>query len=382
MKKIAKTVGTLSLVGCAVMTGPLAQADDAGWYAGANMGQSSAKIADARITANLLGFPPTSIADNNRDTGYKLFGGYKLNKYFSLEGGYFNLGKYSFLATTVPGTLSGNIKVDGVNLDGVGMLPITEKLSVFGRLGMDYASTKDNFSNTGALPVPTNPNPSKSELNPKFGLGFQYDLTPTVGMRLEAERYRVNDAVGNRGNIDLLSLGLVYRFGVKAPAPKKVAAAPVVKTVAVIPPPPKPVIAPPPPAPKKVVFSEDSSTGSLFAFGKTSVSPTGKQALDKFAADLKGSNYEVITVTGHTDRIGSPTSNMALSKHRAEAVTAYLTESAGIPSDKIKAVGMGESAPVTKPGECKGKYASKKLIACLAPDRRVEVEVAATRTSE
>ena len=145
---------------------------------------------------------------------------------------------------------------------------------------------------------------------------------------------------------------------------------------------PKPVAVTPPPASKKVAFAADSSADALFGFGKATVTPAGRQALDKFATDLKGANFEVITVTGHTDRIGSHAYNQKLSALRAETVKAYLVESAGIPSDKITAKGVDGADPVTKPGECKGKKATKKLIACLAPDRRVEIEVAATRTSK
>ena len=145
---------------------------------------------------------------------------------------------------------------------------------------------------------------------------------------------------------------------------------------------PKPVAVTPPPVPKKVVFSADSSADSLFSFGKATLNPAGQMALDKFAADLRGANFEVIAITGHTDRIGSHAYNINLSIHRAETVKAYLVESAGIPSDKITTNGVDGSYPVTKPGECKGNKATRKLIACLAPDRRVEVEVAATRTSK
>jgi OOP family OmpA-OmpF porin len=200
-------------------------------------------------------------------------------------------------------------------------------------------------------------------------------------MRLEAERYRINDAVGNKGDVDLFSVGLVYRFGVKTPAPapraEPVAAAPAPRPVVVTPPPPPPAVAPPPPppAPTKVTFSADS----LFTFDKAIVKPEGKQQLDKLAADLRGANFDVITVTGHTDRIGSHAYNMNLSTRRAEAVKAYLVASAGIPAGKIAARGTDGSDPVTKPGECKGKKATKALIACLQPDRRVEVEVSGTR---
>ncbi|OGT12269.1 MAG: flagellar motor protein MotB [Gallionellales bacterium RIFCSPHIGHO2_02_FULL_57_16] len=383
--QLAKTSGTLGLAALAVFISPLTMADDAGWYIGGNVGQSRAKIDDARITSNLLGggFTTTSIADDNRDNGYKLFGGYQYNKNFAVEAGYFDLGQFGYTATVVPaGTLTGTIKLEGLNLDAVGTLPLTEKFSVLGRLGLNYAQARDTFNGTGAVTV-LNPNPSKNQVNYKLGAGLQYDFTPSLGMRIEAERYRINDAVGNRGDVDMYSLGLVYRFGVEkpAPAPKAVESEPVAVAPA---PAPKPVVvAPPPPAPKrKVTFSADSSTDALFGFGKFDVKPSGKDALDKFAAELKGADYEVITVTGHTDRIGTHKYNMKLSTQRAEAVKAYLVESAGIPADKIEARGVDGAEPVTKPGECKGKKATKALIACLAPDRRVEVEVSATRTSK
>ncbi|MDP2694775.1 MAG: OmpA family protein [Gallionella sp.] len=383
MKRVVKTVGTLGLVGCAVIASPFAMADDSGWYIGGNIGQSRAKIDDARITSNLLGggFTTTSIADDNRDNGYKLFGGYQYNKNFAVEAGYFDLGKFGYTATVVPaGTLTGTIKLKGLNLDAVGTLPLTEKFSVLGRLGLNYAQARDTFVGTGFVAV-LNPNPSKNQVNYKLGAGLQYDFTPSLGMRIEAERYRINDAVGNRGDVDMYSLGLVYRFGVEkpAPAPKAVEPEPVV-----VAPEPKPVVVAPPP-PKKVVFSADSSADALFDFGKAIVKPTGKQALDRFAAELKGANYEVIMVTGHTDRIGSQKYNQRLSERRAEMVKAYLVESAGIPASKIETRGVDGAEPVTKPGECrskKGAKATKQLIACLAPDRRVEVEVIATRTSK
>jgi OOP family OmpA-OmpF porin len=215
--KLAKASGMLGLAALAVIASPFAVADDAFWYGGLSIGQSSAKIDDAKITSNLLGggFATSSITDNNRDTGYKLFAGYKVNKNFALEGGYFDLGKFGFTTTTVPaGTLNGNIQLRGLNFDAVGILPINEKLSAFGRVGLNYAEAKDSFSGTGAVNV-LNPSPKKSDMNYKLGLGVQYDFNKSLGMRAEAERYRINDAVGSKGDVDLVSVGLVYRFPTK-----------------------------------------------------------------------------------------------------------------------------------------------------------------------
>lgn len=209
-----RALGTLGVAALAVFASPFALADDTGWYGGLSIGQSGANIDSARIASNLLGagFAASAVTSDDSDTGYKLFAGYKVNRNFALEGGYFDLGRFGFAATTVPaGTLNGNIKLSGLNLDVVGILPINEKFSAFGRAGLNYAEARDSFSGTGAVVV-LNPNPSKREANYKFGAGFQYDFTQSLGMRVEAERYRINDAAGSKSDVDLLSLGLVYRF--------------------------------------------------------------------------------------------------------------------------------------------------------------------------
>ncbi|MHB8948129.1 MAG: outer membrane beta-barrel protein [Rhodoferax sp.] len=381
--KLARASGKLSLIALAVLASSFAVAQDSGWYAGANVGQSSATIDDARIRSGLVanGFTGATITDDDRSTGYKIFGGYQYNQYLAVEAGYFDLGNFGFNATTVPpGTLSGNIKLKGFNMDLVGTLPITEKFSVLGRIGANYADASDSFVGTGAVTV-TNPNPSKRDTNLKVGVGLQYAFTPALAMRAEVERYRINDAVGNKGDIDLVSLGLIYRFGAKSPTPVPVAYVPPPVVVAQAPapvyvaPPPPPPPPPPPVLPRKVSFSADS----LFDFDNASVKPGGQQDLDKFAAELRGTQFDVINVTGHTDRIGSHAYNQKLSERRADAVKGYLMTSAGIAGDKIVAKGVDGAEPVTKPGDCKGTKATKALIACLQPDRRVEVEVVGTR---
>ena len=102
-------------------------------------------------------------------------------------------------------------------------------------------------------------------------------------------------------------------------------------------------------------------------------------ALDKFVGELSGANYQMITVEGYTDRLGSAAYNQRLSLQRAEAVKSYLVESGRVDAAKISAVGKGASDPVTKPGECQGTKRSPRLIKCLQPDRRVEIEVNATK---
>lgn len=355
---------------------------DSGFYLGGNIGLSRSEIDDARIAAGLLGggFATTSIRDDDRDLGWKVFGGYQFAPWFALEAGYFNLGEFGFNATTVPaGTLRGNIELQGVNLDAVFLLPITDWFSVFARGGVQYAEAEVHFSGTGAVNV-IDPDRSRRDTNHKYGGGLQFALTERLGLRAEAERYRIDDAVGNKGDVDLYSAGLLYRFGATEPVAMPVAAAP--------PPPPPPPVAevapppPPPPAPPPRPTRVSFSADSLFDFDQSIVKPAGQQELDVFAESLRGMKFDVITVTGHSDRIGAHHYNQRLSERRAEAVKAYLVQTARIPAERIVARGVDGAEPVTKPGSCTGREkprASPELIACLQPDRRVEVEVSGTK---
>ena len=373
--KSTKKSGALSLMVLAAIASPIAMAQDAGWYIGANAGQSRAKIDDPRITSGLLagGFTTTSIANDERDTGYKLFTGYQFNKYFALEGGYFDLGKFGFTANTTPlGTLRGDIKLKGLNLDLVATLPITERFSAFGRVGANHAEAKDTFTGTG-LVIVRNPNPSTRATNVKYGGGLQYAFNDAWSMRLEAERYRINDAVGNKGDIDLYSAGLVYRFGSArptpvayvAPKPEPVAVAP--ERVAPVAPTAPAAQASPPIQPRFEKFT--LSATELFGFDSAQLRlPHPK--LDEIATALNR-NREVsnVVITGYADRIGSNQYNQRLSERRANAVKDYLA-SQGVDANRMQAAGRGESNPVVV---CTDKN-RPALIKCLEPNRRVEVE--------
>lgn len=346
-------------------------------YGGLSVGQSQSRVDNERITGALLGagFATTTMSRDQKDTAFKLFGGYQFNRYFALEGGYFNLGKFGYTSTTIPaGTLSGQIKLQGFNLDVVGTLPISERFSALGRVGVQVARARDTFSGTGAIRV-LSPNPSKTEANYKIGAGLQYEVNPSFLVRGEVERYRVNDAVGNHGDINLYSVSLIFPLGrVPAPAVREpvmssyVAPAPVVAAAA-------PVPVAPVAVGRRVSFSADS----LFGFDAATIRPQGRVALDRFASELAGADFDVIRVEGHTDRLGSPAYNQKLSLRRAEAVKDYLVSRHGIGSAKVSAVGRGESTPVTQRADCKGSAATPSLIACLQPDRRVVVEVSGTR---
>jgi OOP family OmpA-OmpF porin len=180
-----------------------------------------------------------------------------------------------------------------------------------------------------------------------------------------------NGAKGMSGN-------LCYRTGYWAPSmaieqcdPDLVPKPPPPPPVAPQPPPPPPPPAPPPPPQvQKITLASKA----LFDFDKAVLKPEGKAAIDSeiISKLSQVQKLELVLVTGHTDRIGTQQYNQKLSERRADAVRDYLV-SKGVPKDKIETLGMGKTQPV--PGVVCTMKQTKALIACLAPNRRVEVEV-------
>ena len=246
--KLHHATAPFALAVLAVFAAPLAHAQGGPWSVGIGAGRSATTIDDPGIRNGIAGegLGTASIDDKNRATGYKLFGGYQFSPWLGMEAGYFDLGRFGYVAHTLPsGTLNGDIRIKGLNLDLVGTLPLTGGLSAIGRVGVTSIRSRDHFSAVALARVPyADPNPSERSTNWKAGLGLAYAVTDALQLRAEVERYRLRDAVGNTGHADLFSVGLVYRFGA-SPAPMR-AAAPAPMPVYVAPPPPPPPPAPPP----------------------------------------------------------------------------------------------------------------------------------------
>ena len=159
-----------------------------------------------------------------------------------------------------------------------------------------------------------------------------------------------------------------------APAPK---AAPKAEPRAVPAPPPAPIAkeAPKPEAPKKPAVVNLAST-ELFEFNKAVLTPEARKKIDEEVIAKLGALKDVryIIVNGHADRLGSAQYNQRLSEKRADAVRAYLV-SKGVDAGKVETLGFGKTLPVKA---CPDQKERKALIACLADNRRVVVEVQGT----
>jgi OOP family OmpA-OmpF porin len=188
--------------------------------------------------------------------------------------------------------------------------------------------------------------------------------------------YWTNPASGN--TVWKNSTGLCWRAGYWTPAmaivecdPDLVPKAPA-PTPAAAPAPapaPTPAPAPKPAAAKTLVITSTE----LFDFDKSVLTSAAKARIDQevIARLNEFATIEFVNVNGHTDRLGSPQYNQKLSERRAESIKAYLI-SKGTDAAKIETYGFGKTTPVKS---CPDQKNRKALIACLQPNRRVEVEV-------
>jgi OOP family OmpA-OmpF porin len=135
----------------------------------------------------------------------------------------------------------------------------------------------------------------------------------------------------------------------------------------------KPAPAPAPAPAKACDFTAALTGDATFDFDKAVLKPAARAQLDRDVIARMGScaSITVVNVNGHTDRIGSATYNQKLSERRAAVVRDYLV-SKGVDRSKIETFGYGKTTPIKS---CPDTKDFKALIACLAPNRRAEVQV-------
>jgi OmpA-OmpF porin, OOP family len=151
-----------------------------------------------------------------------------------------------------------------------------------------------------------------------------------------------------------------------APAPPPTPAAPVAA--------PKPV---PVAAPKRCDATITFQADEYFAFDKVVLArPNMRPRIETEVRQrlAQCATLEAIIIEGHTDRIGSQQVNQRLSEQRAEAAKAVLVKDLGIPADKIETLGMGKTLQIKSCPDAEHKT-RKSLIDCLAPNRRVVINI-------
>ncbi|MEZ6930600.1 porin OmpA [Aeromonas sp. S16(2024)] len=362
-------------VGALMATGTVqAAAQDNTWYVGGKAGWSNFYGVDYNSQVKeVVDFIEPD--EKSNDLGLGAFVGYQINRNLAVELGYDWLGKFKLDRSESLGVhsvgVNGEAEAQMVQATMRIILPATSALDIYGRLGGAYAWTESSYSEWYQNSANPGLNDAFTDTGHKYhgaafvgALGIEYAIDRDWAARLE---YQYTTPLGKTSleesgiemDNGLLSVGMLYRFG-------QVGDEPVAPT-------PAPV---PEPAPAPVLVEKQFSLDSdvLFEFNKATLKPAASQALDNLFAQILAANPKdgVATVIGHTDRIGSEAYNQALSEQRARTVADYLIAK-GLFADKVRAEGQGESSPVTG-GSCPDG-AKAQMIACLAPDRRVEVRL-------
>ena len=195
MKKINYAIIVSSLL-TATMSSSQAFGAETGWYGGISAGRTS-----FGATASELGLSSGTIDD--KDSGWKIYGGYQINQTWGAEFGYYRFGKLSLNGNVLGTPITGNVEVTGLNFSGVATLPINKDFSAFGKLGFFSSRAKATVS-SGSLSAKATDNGT----NISYGLGLGYTLNQSLGLRAEWERV---DGKGS-DNVDLLSAGVSYKF--------------------------------------------------------------------------------------------------------------------------------------------------------------------------
>ena len=353
-----KTAIALVVAGLAAASVAQAAPQENTFYAGAKVGQAS--FHDG-IKDNLGSYHRNSVT-------YGVFGGYQIlnrdNLGLAVELGYDDfgrvkgrdLGKTDFKHTNHGAHLSFK---GSYNLGG--LTSALEGLDVYGRAGVALVRSDYKFYDVNGARVHSEGRHSL-RTSGMFAAGVEYALPslPELALRLEYQwltrvgKFRTQDTANSSIDynpwIGSINAGLSYRFGQGA--------APVV-------------------APEVVSKTFNLSSDVTFAFGKANLKPQAKATLDGIYGEIAQVNNANVAVAGYTDRIGKDAPNVKLSQRRADSVANYLVAK-GVPAQSISAVGHGKANPVTG-STCDAVKGRKALIACLAPDRRVEIAVNGTK---
>lgn len=211
-----KVISVVASVALFSMQGAHAQSADQGWYAGVNAGTAHSGLSGGDVDNTFANQGITSSTGTDKHDGIYSFDlGYKFHQNFAVEGSYVDLGRYDFNSNvTAPAadTASGNYRVKGWTASAVGILPLQNGFSAYGKLGLVYADTSLNVaSNTGATGIS---GASKWSTRPLVGLGVSYDFTPQWVGKAEWNHYNNlgNASTGGGTNIDTYTVGVAYKF--------------------------------------------------------------------------------------------------------------------------------------------------------------------------
>lgn len=187
------------------------------WYVGATVGGSKASVDKENRNNQLLdlGFDDATTHVDESDTAYRVYLGWRLNRNFAVEAGYGDLGRFEQRTDVLPlGSLRSTMRVTSADLSLLGLVPLGERWTVFGKVGAFEAKTKSSFSGSGSVSLFDNAGSmSNRKSGVVLGVGLMADVMPNLAVRAEYDYYRrLGDDITGKFDVNTLMIGLQYRF--------------------------------------------------------------------------------------------------------------------------------------------------------------------------
>lgn len=187
-------------------------------YVGGAIGRGGydADFERTRAVIQTTGATKFSGSANATDTMWKGYVGYRVSPNFSLEAGYWNFGRVDFSAAItapVAATLQRNYRTDGYGAGAVLWLPVNNTWSGLLKAGAILTATKASASDPGPGLTALSAE-SSHKLNPHWGVGLEYRLTPAASARIEFENVRKvgDESKFGAADVNLWTIGANYRF--------------------------------------------------------------------------------------------------------------------------------------------------------------------------
>ncbi len=171
---------------------------------------------------------PVPETHESRETGVKVYGGFRATPFLAVEAGYAYLGDFAFHVRNAgtcegvpPGYVctavitvgaQGQISVEGWTLSAIGTLPLTDRLEVNGRLGLFHSTVKlEGYESDGSPSLLDN---TERQTTPLLGVELRYRLSPLISLTLGGEWMNGLGSEDKTAEIDItaLTFGIQYNF--------------------------------------------------------------------------------------------------------------------------------------------------------------------------
>jgi len=199
---------TLLVLGQGAMAGDL--------YVVGDITHSKDSLKRSSFDSALTGAGASGLTSSDSGSGnqWRLQLGYGFNSNLAIEGGYIDFGKAKYSAAYAGGgTGTGDLKAGGLDLVALGILPLSDKFSIFGKAGAVAVRAKSSLTANGAASAATG-DATANQVRPLIGLGASYKIADNVDLRGEFDHVNGLGKSNKTGTMDsnMMSLGVAYHF--------------------------------------------------------------------------------------------------------------------------------------------------------------------------